>query len=64
MVGYLRLPQAIEHDPAAFYSHRFRTPNLVDALFGRCIRGVPPAINGLYNGAAFVLLLSQTIRCV
>ena len=61
MVGHLRLPQAVEHDPAAFYGERLGAPDLVDALFGRCIRGIPPAINGLHDGVALVPLLCQPI---
>ena len=61
MVGDLRLPQAVEHDPAAFYGHRLGAPDLVDALFGLGVRGIPPAINGLHDGVALVPLLRQTI---
>ena len=61
MVRYLRLLQAVEHDPAAFYRHRFGAPDLVDALFGLGVRGIPPAINGLHDGVALVPLLRQTI---
>ena len=61
MVRYLRLLHAVEHDPAAFYRHRFGAPDLVDALFGRCIRGIPPAINGFYHRVARVPLLCKAV---
>ena len=61
MVRYLRLLQAVEHHPAAFYGCCSGAPDLVDALFCRRIRGVPPAIDGLHNGVAIVPLLRQTI---
>ena len=61
MVGYLRLLQAVEHDPAAFYGELLGAPDLVDALFGLGVWGVPPAIDGLHDGVAIVPLLCQSI---
>ncbi len=61
MVGDLRLLQAVEHDPAAFYGERLGAPDLVNAFFGSRVRGIPPAVNGLHDGIALVPLLCQTI---
>ena len=61
MVGNLRLPQAVEYDPAAAHRNSLGAPDLVDALFGRCIRGIPPTVNGLHNGIAVIPLLCQPV---
>lgn len=61
MVGHLRLMQAVEHDPAAFYGERLGAPDLVDALFCRCIRGIPPAVNGFHHRVARVPLLCKAV---
>ena len=61
MVRHLRLLQAAEHHPAVLDSHRLGAPDLVDALFCRCIRGIPPAVNGFHHRVARVPLLCKAV---
>ena len=61
MVGDLRFLCTTEYHPAAAHRNSFGAPDLVDALFGGSIRGIPPTVNGLHNGIAVIPLPGQPV---